>query len=203
MDKTKTSYATKTCTIKSWVSIILGGCWSVKLTRIPEAWNGSIITNIDCELDVSKLAERVSGKPSFDRRMPSYQGCRRGESSFAGIKNREENLGCEMKNVLSIVAMVAIASITGMFHVFLLSFVKLTGPTLLYREVILDYHDTQSQIWLDRLQQLLRTIFYWQGSRAPWKSLNFKIKIQVLENCSRSWKILDFRFDFIQPSKHR
>ena len=78
--------------------------------------------------------------------MPSYQGCRRGESSFAGIKNREENLGCEMKNVLSIVAMVAIASITGMFHVFLLSFVKLTGPTLLYREVILDYHDTQSQI---------------------------------------------------------
>lgn len=65
-----------------------------------------------------------------------------------------------------------------MFHVFLQSFVKLTGPTLLFREVVLDYHDTQSQICLDRFQQLLRTIFYWQGSRAPWKSLNLKIKIQ-------------------------
>ena len=99
--------------------------------------------------------------------MPSYQGCRRGESSFAGIKNREENLGCEMKNVLSIVATVAIASSAGIFHVFLLSFVKLTEPALLYREVVLDYHDTQSQICLYRLQQLLRTILYCQGSRSP------------------------------------
>ena len=65
-----------------------------------------------------------------------------------------------MKHVLSIVATVAIASNAGVFHVFLLSFVKLTEPTLLYREVILDYHDTQSQICLDRLQQLLRTILY-------------------------------------------
>ena len=87
-----------------------------------------------------------------------------------------------MKNVLSIVATVAIASITGIFHVFLLSSVKLTIHTLLYREVVLDYHDTQSQICLDRFQQLLRTILYWQGSRAPWKSLTLKIKIQGLES---------------------
>ena len=72
-----------------------------------------------------------------------------------------------MKNVLSIVATVAIASSAGIFHVFLLSFVKLTEPALLYREVVLDYHDTQSQICLYRLQQLLRTILYCQGSRSP------------------------------------
>ena len=29
-----------------------------------------------------------------------------------------------------------------------------------------------------------------QGSRAPWKSLNFKI--QGLENCSRCWKVLEY-----------
>ena len=36
-----------------------------------------------------------------------------------------------MKNLLSIVETVAIASNAGMFHVFLLSFVKLTGPYVL------------------------------------------------------------------------
>ena len=94
----------------------------------------------------------------------SIEGCRLIKAAsvhlLVRIKNREENLGCEMKNVLSIVTTVAIASITGIFHVFLLSSVKLTIHTLLYREVVLDYHDTQSQICLDRLQQLLRTILY-------------------------------------------
>ena len=120
----------------------------------------------------------------------SIEGCRLIKAAsvhlLVRIEKREENLGCKMKNWLSIVETVAIASNAGMFHVFLLSFVKLTGPTLLFREVVLDYHDTQSQICLDRFQQLLRTILYWQGSRAPWKSLNLKIKIQGLES---PWKL--------------
>lgn len=94
----------------------------------------------------------------------SIEGCRLIKAAsvhlLVRIEKREENLGCKMKNLLSIVETVAIASNAGMFHVFLLSFVKLTGPTLLFKEVVLDYHDTQSQICLDRLQQLLRTIFY-------------------------------------------
>ena len=35
-----------------------------------------------------------------------------------------------------------------------------------------------------------------QGSHAPGKSLNFKIKsqaVKVLENCSRCWKVFEFQ----------
>ena len=54
------------------------------------------------------------------------------------IEKREENLGCKMKNLLSIVETVAIASNAGMFHVFLLSFVKLTGPYVLIWTICLN-----------------------------------------------------------------